>query len=143
MILMMITACGTVKQLPQDERPTISFTSEIGCEVPFEPVDLSILIAEATVLEGNEREEAIAIYSEEYTGWPARKMRVRKAKDNDIEYIYERTQRKNVFDLQLYSKEWGWLELDPGQEKKIANMYSMVSFLEHTQEVEGSQRYSR
>lgn len=141
MILIMTTACGTVKQIPQTDTQststTLHFTAQLGCDVPFESVDLAILIAESTILEGEEREAAMAIYLEEYTGW--QEIRVRKPKDDDIKYIYEPMQKKNVVDLQMYSEEYTFLELVPGQEKALGEVYTMVPVIEHFNEMD-SQR---
>ena len=126
------------------EQTQIRLTAQEGCGVNVGFVDLAQSVANGQVLKGKARRNAIRLYKKTYTGWPTRQIRVRNAyvfEEGDI--IYERMDGdKNVFDILIYSKEWGWMEVDPDQEDIIGDVYSMSSVITHTDEVD-SQRYSR
>jgi len=134
---MLATAWAALAQ----EQTQITFTAQEGCEVGIGFVDLSQYIANGQVLKGNERRNALRLYKTTYTGWPTRQIRVRKAcvfGEDDI--IYERMNKnKSVFDILIYSEEWGWMEANPGQEDTIGDVYSMSSVITHMNEVD-SQR---
>lgn len=148
-ILIAIQVMATVVSvMAQNTQSKLVFTAEKGCPVICGVVDLSQAVADGTILEGKEAKKAMKKYRKSYTGWQISPIRVRKAKvfaeeGNDVyDYIYERIDMDgNVFDIQIFSEEWGWLELDPDQEKMLGEVYSMASVITHMDEMD-SQRLS-
>ena len=163
LIIGMMMAVAPVT-LGQEANPTIECTSEIGCRVLLDVVELPILIAQADTLSGRELKEAMKSFRKEFTGGMQPKYVLSPTEEDDITLLFvQEDEDEKILGLILYSREWGWLQADtdqqdeadqqadtdqqdeadqqaePTQQQRLQEIFSMASTIKHMFEVSDSQ----